>query len=249
MSLDTYYHKIPETRSELFAIFYPCCFPHSSPCHMEWGTGSPWLIRYQELLSSPWKRDTPVQDRETSYLCFSRGFLTSQNNILSENKNRKIHTHKHKTALHMLYAAEFYSSNSRKSIFHFCSKQTFVWRRGTDCKLGGLEYLWWNRLLMCTDNTGSEKMSAKPSIPRSLCRQIFHFTSPKIGYEGVGSGVFSKTPNSPLYPCLVIFLCFFKITKVLKILWLRTYETYTIFKSNNRSQLGKYHEIPCSIFL
>lgn len=76
LSLDTYYHKIPETRSEPLQFSIPGVSPFAYlPITWNEETGSPWLIRYQELLSSLWKRDTPVQDRETSYLCFSRGIF------------------------------------------------------------------------------------------------------------------------------------------------------------------------------
>lgn len=101
MSLDTYQHNIPETKPEPLQFSIPVVFPFAYlPITWNEETGSPWLIRYQELLSSLWKRDTPMQDRETSYLSvFQGGFLTSQNNILSENKKQE-DTHTHTQKLH-----------------------------------------------------------------------------------------------------------------------------------------------------
>lgn len=142
-SLDTYHHNIPKTKPEPLQFSIPIVFPFAYlPITWNEETGSPWLIRYQELLSSLWKRDTPMQDRETSYLSVFQGrFLTSQNYILSENKKQEgTHTYT-KTALHsMLYAAEFYSSNLRKKHFSFLLKANICLKKRSDCKLGGLEY-------------------------------------------------------------------------------------------------------------
>ena len=213
---------------------------------MEWGNRKPLVNQVSRAAFIAMETWHPYARQKPLISIFQGGFLTSQNNILSEN-NRKVHTHIHKTALHsMLYAAEFYSSNSRKKHSSFLLKANICLKKRSDCKLGGLEYCseidfyffffffflkrlpvgggrgagstWavqtlfclWNRLLMCTDT-----LVLKRCLLNHLSQEVFAdrnsfplLSSPDRLCVGVGSGMFSKTLNSP--SCILsqaIFLC------------------------------------------
>jgi hypothetical protein len=97
-------------------LFSPSLLCAPSTWNEEAGNpGSPWLIGYQALASSPWKHDSSVEDRETLISLFFKVFI-SQNNVLSKKKNLFTDTI---TLCSIVYAAKFYSLDPNKTLYFF----------------------------------------------------------------------------------------------------------------------------------